>query len=77
MIETRVTDMQVRTLADYYRGTFVKGETYTRSSVAVWNGASWIAVEETGETPGTSPHWKLLAKQGRDGRDAKREPLRP
>lgn len=72
LIETRFADVQTRTLADFHQRTFAPGTNYKRGGVVAWSGATWLAMADTGATPGTSPDWQLLAKQGRDGRDARK-----
>lgn len=72
LIEERFADLQVRTLADSYREVWREGESYQRGNIATWDGSPWLAVRDTETKPGTSADWKLFAKKGRDGRDAKR-----
>lgn len=62
-----------------YRGVFRSGEEYEKGDVATWGGSAWHCnAEKTGATPGTSPDWQLMVKEGRAGRDFKAsEPAKP
>jgi hypothetical protein len=66
--ESRFAELQVRTLADSWRGVWRDGDDYTRGAVAQWDGSPWLALNDTRTKPGTSGDWVLLAKKGRDGR---------
>lgn len=70
LIEDRFADVQVRSLADTWRGVWKAGETYKRGEVAQWDGSPWLALRDSKDVkPGTSgPDWNLFAKKGRDGR---------
>lgn len=63
-------DLQVRNLADVWRGVWKVGETYKPGELAQWDGSPWIALRASKDVkPGTSaPDWNLFAKKGRDGR---------
>lgn len=76
LIEARFADLQVRSLADTYQGTFDQAKTYGRGQIVSWDGQPWLAMTETRATPGASSDWKLFAKKGRDGRDRKDPYLR-
>lgn len=66
--DERHADLQVRNLADSWRGAWTADATYTRGNVAQWDGSPWLAVKDNRTKPGTSPDWVLFAKKGRDGR---------
>jgi hypothetical protein len=68
IIESRFADLQVRNLADSWRGVWRDNETYVRGAVAQWDGSPWLALKDTTAKPGTSTDWVLFAKKGRDGR---------
>lgn len=70
IIELRFADLQVRSLADTWRGVWKPGETYMRGAVAQWDGSPWLALKDSTDIkPGTSAiYWNLFAKKGRDGR---------
>ena len=56
-----------------YRGIWNEGETYPRGSLATHSGSLWYTDRETKAKPGASGEsWRLVAKRGRDGRDALR-----
>lgn len=74
LIEQRFAELQVRSLADTFQGVYDQSKLYTKGQIAMWDGQPWLAmVPETRAMPGQSSDWKLFAKRGRDGRDAKRE----
>ena len=56
-----------------YRGVFKEGETYAKGDTATWGGSLWHCdVDGTVEKPDSAEkHWTLVAKRGRDGKDAK------
>lgn len=66
MIEERFADLQVRTLADAYRGVYRAGDEYTRGELATWDGSLFMAIADTRGAPGSDPGWKLVTKRGRD-----------
>jgi hypothetical protein len=55
------------------RGIWSIEEDYARGDVVTWGGTAWEAVEpEKGTKPDLSKGgWRILAKRGRDGKDAK------
>jgi hypothetical protein len=57
-----------------YCGTFSRATDYARGSVVVVDGQSWCAIREVmaGEAPGSSDGWSLMARKGKDGKDASR-----
>lgn len=69
LMEVRFADLQVRSLADAYQGTYDQSKLYTRGQITSWDGQPWLAMTETRAVPGASSDWKLFAKKGRDGRD--------
>jgi hypothetical protein len=69
LMEERYAELQVRNLADSWRGVWSPAETYQRGNVAQWDGSPWLALAEKPVTkPGTSTEWVLFAKKGRDGK---------
>lgn len=57
-----------RTEEVIYRGVFRDGETYERGDAATYAGSYWIAQRTPAtDLPGTSDHWRLAVKRGRDG----------
>jgi hypothetical protein len=63
-------DMGCEVLADAHQGVWQQRE-YRRGQTVTYNGCWWLAVETTRHEPGSAGHlhWRLLAKQGRNGRD--------
>lgn len=55
------------------RGLWSEDGDYERGDVTTWGGTAWEAVEPVkGVKPdGSSGGWRILAKRGRDGKDAK------
>lgn len=53
-----------------HRGVWREAVTYEKADVVQWSGNAWIAREVTTEKPGESKAWELLARRGRDGKDA-------
>ncbi len=57
------------------RGVFTEGDSYLKGDGASYAGGFWIAQKDTASKPGTETGaWRLAVKQGRDGRDARRDP---
>lgn len=57
------------------RGVFTEGDSYVRGDGVSYGGGFWIAQKDTESKPGTETGaWRLAVKQGRDGRDARRDP---
>ncbi|MEG8007475.1 hypothetical protein U2444_14855, partial [Listeria monocytogenes] len=42
---------------------------YNRGDLVTHKGAVWLAKSKTTERPGTGDAWKLVVKNGRDGKD--------
>jgi hypothetical protein len=57
------------TAAMVYRGIWTDKE-FQRGDTATWDGSLWHCEAPTRGKPGLSPDWKLVAKRGRDGKDA-------
>ena len=51
-----------------FMGTYQRAIDYTRGSVVVSKGSSWIALKPTSDEPGASDTWALMAKAGKDAR---------
>jgi hypothetical protein len=69
LVEQRVREVQVRSLADYDRGVFKRGESYSRGDLVTWDGSMFMAVNDTQAVPESDKSWRKLVKRGRDGRD--------
>lgn len=53
-------------------GTHQRAMEYARGSVVVHNGSSWVAVKDMPDgPPGDTADWALMARAGRDGKDAR------
>lgn len=59
-----------------YREVWREDEAYAKGDVVTWGGSAWhCQADETKEKPGGgSPAWRLMVKNGRDGRDAPQPP---
>ena len=69
-IEARFAELQVRSLADWYRDVYRADVAYQRSNLVTYDGQLWLALADSkAQQPGTSAAWKLITKKGRDGRD--------
>lgn len=53
-----------------YRGIHVLNEPYQKGDAVTKDGGTFIALKDTAELPGASQDWRLMAKRGRDGKDA-------
>lgn len=69
IVERAVTGLQMRSLADLYRGVFKADDVYQRSELVTWDGSLYMALAETRARPAESPDWKMVTRKGRDGRD--------
>ncbi len=56
-----------------YRGTWKDGS-YTRGDTVTRGGSIWHCECDTDAAPGDSPHWKLAAKKGENGKDGRTGP---
>jgi hypothetical protein len=54
-----------------YRGTWSASTQFNDGDAVSHDGSLWLAKASTRDRPGTSPHWQLIVKRGRDGRDAR------
>jgi hypothetical protein len=68
LVESRFSDLKLRTFADIYRDIFRDGEFYRRGDVVTWGGSLWLAKVETRLKPGGGDDWKLIVKNGGPGR---------
>lgn len=68
IIERRVSEINVRTFADIYKGVYKPGELYTRGSLVTWDGSVWVSKVDTEAKPGLYADWQLVVKRGADGR---------
>ncbi|MFM9860602.1 hypothetical protein RUR49_19255 [Pseudoxanthobacter sp. M-2] len=68
MLERRATKGMM------FVGTYSRAADYARGSVVVVDGQSWCAIREVmaGEAPAASDAWSLMARKGKDGKDAGR-----
>lgn len=72
IVEKRFAEVQVRSLADVFEGVYDPSKLYPPGRLAVWDGQTWLSMTETRAAPAVSSDWKLIAKKGRDGRDARK-----
>lgn len=64
-----VTTQRVKLHHPIYRGVHSDGIAYERGDSVTRDGSTWIALDDTTETPGGgSKTWQLAVKRGRDGR---------
>jgi hypothetical protein len=61
---------EIKTSVVLDRGVWREGG-YEKGDHVTWDGGCWIAQQNTTDKPGTTPHWRLSTKRGRDGKDAK------
>jgi hypothetical protein len=55
-----------------YRGTFRKGQAYSKGHAVTYDGSLWIATENYPRVPGDpNSGWVLAVKKGRNGKDAR------
>jgi hypothetical protein len=64
-----VVQRDIRIPAMLYCGVWREGE-HEPGDVVTWGGSAWHCNEKTTEKPGASPHWRLMVKEGRPGKDA-------
>jgi hypothetical protein len=53
-------------------GVWEMGRGYARKNLVTFQGSTWIALRDNNDRPGTPGAWRLIAKRGRDGKDADR-----
>jgi hypothetical protein len=69
-LKAQLAERGAASIADSHRGTWDADQPYSRGDVVASDKSSWVAMRDvTGERPGTSPAWRILAGRGRDGRD--------
>lgn len=49
-----------------YRGIYEPGRKYQKGDVVTYAGSTWVALQDTSESPGKSAHWQLAVKRGKD-----------
>jgi hypothetical protein len=69
--ELRVNFLEERGVMEYV-GTFEDGRQYARGNFVTHFGSLWHCNRTTRARPGDGPDWQLVAKRGRDGKDAQR-----
>jgi hypothetical protein len=52
------------------KGVYKQGTAYSAGDCVTHMGSYWICKEFTSASPGKSSYWRLVAKRGRDGKDA-------
>lgn len=62
-------EFEIPTVID--RGFWKDGIQAKQGDGMTCGGSYWIAKQDTTEKPGTSDHWRLAVKKGRDGSDGK------
>ena len=50
-----------------YREIYQVGRQYEIGDVVTHDGAMWVAIRDTMETPGKSSNWRLAVKRGQNG----------
>lgn len=72
----QVVEREFKVAAIIYREVWKEGGDYARGDVVTWGGSAWhCQAEKTADKPGSgSAAWKLMVKNGRDGRDAQQPP---
>jgi hypothetical protein len=66
----RTEKLQAKAAVPAHRGVWRESVTYEKGDVVQWSGNGWIAREVTTDKPGEAKSWDLLARRGRDGKDA-------
>ncbi len=62
-LEAKLARLEQRPAGLKYVGVWRRGETYREQDVVTHGGAAWVApFGDTGDEPGKSPAWKLMAK---------------
>lgn len=70
VMDARFAEIHVRNLADVYRDVFAEGTEYQRGDLVTHNGSLWLALADSTDQPGAAPDsWRMVAKEGRPGRD--------
>ena len=71
-LERRLNVAEMRPKGLSFEGAWQRAATYVRHSGVVHDGSLFVAVvdQTRGDLPGSSNAWQLVAKRGRDGRDA-------
>jgi hypothetical protein len=81
-LDQRITELEQKivqlkaappSIADWYAGVWQPG-VHRRGTLATWNGSLFLAMTDTSAKPETTDDWRLIAKRGKDGKDAHREP---
>jgi hypothetical protein len=67
----RIAQLEARPTVRYL-GTWTEGTRYGEGAMVTDHGSVWACEFPTTERPGSSPHWVLAVKRGRDGKDAGR-----
>jgi hypothetical protein len=68
-LEARIKELEARPEMKYL-GTWRADRGYSSGSCVTDAGSLWHADKLTAQRPGASPDWTLVAKRGRDGKDA-------
>lgn len=61
---------KVKVAVPKHCGVWREAIAYEPGDCVQWSGNAWIAREVTSEKPGEGKGWELLARRGRDGKDA-------
>ena len=64
---------EVRLDIPIFHGLYQPGQKSEKDDIVTFGGSAWIALQDTEDAPGSSDSWRLLAKRGRDGKNAKPE----
>jgi hypothetical protein len=71
-LERRIAALESYMANVKHVGTWCAGVEYKRGNFVTCEGSTWWAHVDTNAKPGTSDHWQLTAKRGKDARDIDR-----
>lgn len=73
LVAAERTIAEIQATGIKFCGVHQRALEYKKGAVVVADGSSWVSLEDgNGDVPGTSGRWTLMAKRGRDGKDAAR-----
>ena len=59
--DERIAELESRTLADSFKGSWLPSTRYRRGELVQKGNSLWMALDATTEQPGHSPSWRQLA----------------
>ena len=68
LLDAHLEEQQTKTFLDMYAGIWAQGTPTPKGQLVTHAGSLWCALEKTTDRPGTSDHFKLVCKKGRDAR---------